>query len=150
MEDYRRAYLERALDKNELDGRGRQVASAHLGGIAIECFLKAIVVQAHGISAWHDPEHNKPQTHGVRNPGHALMRAVYGVPKLASQYHALISLGHTDVQSALTKVQQPAPCGYISLRYEAVCNFDYADWKRAFDTLHKWISDAEKLVFVRP
>lgn len=54
MEDYERAYKNRLLDIDALLAANvpRITAATHLGGVAIECRLKALVITYHSIKEW--------------------------------------------------------------------------------------------------
>ncbi|MFB8797323.1 MAG: hypothetical protein U7126_24565 [Microcoleus sp.] len=43
IEDYQAAFIESHLDTETLGKSGRKVAAMHLGGVTIECLLKAMI-----------------------------------------------------------------------------------------------------------
>src|SRR6266550_8508775 len=73
MEDFQAAFVERHTDVGVLDTTNRCTTAMHLGGVAIECLLKAIVSaslprNSCGEKEW-KTETNDPG-HTIYNPGH--------------------------------------------------------------------------------
>ena len=60
MEDFRHAYLERLQDKTLLESADRRTAAMHLGGVTIECLLKAMRVEIDHIADWYIPDEKCP------------------------------------------------------------------------------------------
>ncbi len=159
MEDYRRAYLERLEDKDKLIAHDRRLAAMHLGGVAIECLLKALLVEVEGVSAWHVSSDkcpscgvairpSYPQSHGVANPGHDLMRAITASSRLKNRL-----MSHPQRQMLvdwINEIMKPS-CNFIALRYE--CNppddSKFQAWKDAFGRLHFWLCRQDQDLRVR-
>lgn len=87
MEDYEAAGGSRMLDIAVLLAATppRTTAAVHLGGVAIECRLKAIIVKYHQIAAWGDlsgrkgdPRYRQP----IPRTMHALLPAIKLVDNL--------------------------------------------------------------------
>jgi len=81
MEDYAGAHEARSKDVEALLAvqPPRATAAAHLGGIAVECRLRALVVHYHRLTNWNDlsgrakdPKSKQP----IARPGHGLLNAL--------------------------------------------------------------------------
>ncbi|GBF79657.1 hypothetical protein AsFPU1_1056 [Aphanothece sacrum FPU1] len=74
MEDYQSAFLQRHQDQEILCDSQRKIAAMHLGGVAIECLLKSIIITYHDIEEWKTTSNNPGHT--ITNPGHDLQKAL--------------------------------------------------------------------------
>jgi hypothetical protein len=86
MEDYFGAYQIRKQDAEALLGLEKHgIAAFHLGGIAIECRLKALLIAYHRIEEWQDKSRRPKDSmtnQPIQNPGHSLMMAMKHMPDL--------------------------------------------------------------------
>jgi hypothetical protein len=151
MEDYFRAFNSRRVDVDVLLSSNpcRTTAAAHLGGIAIECQLKALLLDYHNISAWgqpsirpRDPQHGQP----IPRPGHTLigslkqMSIIYRKARADQQF-----LVHLD------RVMHPTGATYadfIDLRYAAdELNYNTMfDWRASFYYVLGWLKKNKVLI----
>jgi hypothetical protein len=134
MEDYLSSFVQRSLDTKQLYKNGRKIAAMHMGGIAIECLLKALLVKYHGISRW--DERSKLTGRKVYNPKHRLDMSVRNIQKLNARLHANLSL-----IKMMKEVQQPCGTDFIALRYSGKVpdqeSFDR--WYQSYISLLQWI-----------
>ena len=143
IEDYASAFVERAQDQAVLAKVDRRIAAMHMGGIVIECRLKALILG-------HFPENqrywrpgrkskHKPSQHcNISNPGHNLEEALNKLEELG-----VIPSPSRQIRDALTAIQNPLP-GYpfIDLRYYSgsLEASDYERWKGNYQTLKTWFN----------
>ena len=152
MEDFAGAYLARKKDIFALpNDQNHTIAIFHLGGIAVECRLKSLLLDYHKINKFaeisnrpKDPMYNQL----VINPGHGLSIAVkrmsdfYKKAKSDSQLlkhlqTILYPLGSTEVD-------------YISLRYIPQTTQSQEDWQKSFDYVCGWLEKNEKTIVWKP
>jgi hypothetical protein len=87
MEDYTGAYQARKNDVCALLTlpSNHKIAIFHLGGIAIECKLKAFLLIYHRINNWNEKSHRTKDSmynQEINNPNHSLLTASVGcVPR---------------------------------------------------------------------
>jgi hypothetical protein len=151
MEDYEEAYRQRLLDINALLAADpkRTTAAAHVGGVAIECRLKALIISYHEILEWgeksrrpKDPRTSQP----IQRTSHALFAAV-------KQMDVLYKKAMTDQHFIrhLNAVNYPVGASetdFIALRYSSR-NLNEANmegWKRSFSYVQNWLEKNEKLL----
>lgn len=115
MEDFQAAYLERVKDVVILDAAGRHRAAMHLGGIAIECLLKAIICTSFpkGINEW-KADDSTPGP-GVINPGHSYQKALNSARKYNRRLQLMVQRTPSVIQ-LLQDVETP-DLHFISMRY---------------------------------
>ena len=122
MENYEKAHECRLLDIDVLlaGQNQRGTAAAHLGGTAVECRLKTLVLKYHQISAWNEQsKRRKDSKFGMPIPrtGHGLIGAVRLMQDLYAKAKAdPLFLKH------LNNVTYPAgqtDTDFIALRYSA-------------------------------
>ena len=127
----------------------RTTAAAHLGGVAVECRLKALVLAYHKISAWDAPSsRTKDARFGQAIPrtGHGLVGAVrlmQDVYKAAkSDYLFLKHLNNVNHPTGPTEID------FIALRYSAQAISDAAlqDWQRSLEYVLGWLKKNEALI----
>lgn len=141
MDDYAGAYLARKNDISALPKDPKHtIAIFHLGGIALECRLKAHLIHYHRINQWDDlSRRNKDAmfNQAISNPGHSLLSALRRMPDfyqrarldkqlLEHLQHLIYPLGPTNID-------------YISLRYIPQTNQSQADWQKSFDYVCGWL-----------
>ena len=148
MEDYTGAFLERKQDTDALLLlKKHEIASFHLGGIAIECRLKALLFLYHQITGWDQTSKRRKDAmfkQEIKNPSHSLLMAIRHMPDLYDRakldndflthlHHIIHPLGATNNN-------------YISLRYipQSTCSQD--DWKRSFDYVCGWLKTNQGIV----
>jgi hypothetical protein len=148
MENYAGAHESRLSDVDALlaSPNQRATAAAHLGGVAVECRLKALVVRYHKIAAWDepsgrtkDPQYKQP----ISRPGHGLISAIKIMSDLYKKALAdRLFLGHLD------RVMHPTGAtmvDFIELRYSAddLDRATMADWRRSLDYVLGWLKKNE-------
>jgi hypothetical protein len=146
MEDFAGAYLARKNDISVLPkNQHHTIAIFHLGGIAIECRLKSLLLLYHKISEFDEKSNRaKDSMHNqiIKNPSHGLLTALRRMPdfnnraKLDGQFlknlnKILYPLGRTDID-------------YISLRYIPQTLQPQEDWQKSFDYVCGWLEKNEK------
>ena len=87
MEDYTGAYIERKRDAFALIAlqSNHSITTFHLGGIAIECRLKALIFLYHKISEWDCISRKRKDSmynQIIENPSHSLLTALKRMPDL--------------------------------------------------------------------
>lgn len=145
-DDYTGAYLARKKDVSVIP-KHHAIAIFHLGGIAVECRLKSLLLLYHQISDWNqkscrarDSMYNQP----IANPSHGLSTAFkrmpdfYKLAKLDKQFlrhlqNIIYPLGSTDID-------------YISLRYIPQTTQSQEDWQKSFDYVCGWLEKNERIL----
>ena len=148
MEDFAGAYLARKNDISVLPkNQHHTIAIFHLGGIAIECRLKSLLLLYHKISEFDEKSNRaKDSMHNqiINNPSHGLLTALRRMPdfnnraKLDGQFlknlnKILYPLDRTDID-------------YISLRYIPQTLQSQEDWQKSFDYVCGWLEKNEKTI----
>lgn len=127
----------------------RTTAAAHLGGVAVECRLKALVLAYHRISAWDALSSRKKDARfgqAIPRTGHGLMGAVklmQDVYKAAKSDHLfLMHLNNVNHPTGSTEID------FIALRYsaQAINNAALQDWQRSFKYVLGWLKKNEALL----
>lgn len=146
MEDFEGAYLARKNDISVLPkNKHHTIAIFHLGGIAVECRLKSLLLLYHKISEFDEKSgRSKDSMHNqiIKNPSHGLLTALRRMPdfnnraKLDGQFlknlnKILYPLDRTDID-------------YISLRYIPQTSQSQEDWQKSFDYVCGWLEKNEK------
>lgn len=131
MEDYLGAFYERVLDTKVLEQAARKVATVHLGAIAIECLLKAMIVERYSIDGW--KQNMNGTLHGIVNPGHDLISAIHSIPELRSRIPNSM-LGYISL------LQTPK-LDYIDMRYdcEDIDDEILQKWVEAYKRIRGWL-----------
>lgn len=151
MENYEEAHRLRLLDVDALLAVAppRSTAAAHLGGVAVECRLKALILTYHKINVWDepskrvgDPRHKRP----IQRTSHALRAAV----KLMD---VLYKKAQADPQflKHLESVTYPAGANasdFIALRYSGsdLGSEIFPEWRRSLDYVLGWLKKNEVLL----
>jgi hypothetical protein len=155
-ENFRKAYLERLDDKKCLEGASRRLATMHVGGVVIECMVKAMRVESDRIAEWHIPSETcshcrteikagKPQPHGVKNPGHNLMLAIQHWPRLWNRLTSMNRSQRDTFIHCISLLENPS-VHFIDLRYEYdIPNDDeFGQWCEAFKRFHAWLCQQDQ------
>ncbi|MBD2553056.1 hypothetical protein H6G51_07175 [Limnothrix sp. FACHB-708] len=143
IEDYASAFVERAQDQAVLAKADRRIAAMHMGGIVIECRLKALILGyfPENQRYWrpHPRSEHQPSQHcNISNPGHNLEEALNKLEEIG-----VIPSPSSQIRDALTAIQNPLP-GYpfINLRYYggSLEASDYERWKVNYQALTTWLN----------
>jgi hypothetical protein len=139
MEDYYSAFLQRAADVTILDKNGRRTAAIHIGGVAIECLLKHMIltsVQKDAIKDWYDgTEKTEDYGHTYKNPGHDYDEALRCLNTLRHRMKRLPA-----VWAWLDVVEEPDG-HFIDMRYSGKEPEEekYTRWYRSYLSLKGWL-----------
>jgi len=142
MEDFTGAYKERKDDAFALLAlqNNHSIAAFHLGGIAIECYLKSLLISYHQLSDWkhkslkqNDPLFDKP----IKNPSHRLMEAIKNMSNL---YNIAITDGVflNHLSRIINPLGEDSP-DYISLRYSSEAIDSTEEWLQSFNYVLGWL-----------
>ena len=139
MEDFQAAFFERHRDVQALHDKQGLIASMHMGGVAIECLLKAMLCatlpsNAAGEKEW-KTESNNPG-HTIYNPGHSYRLALRSHNRLYNR----VMRDHLYVLQWLWKVENPE-CHFIDMRYvgNEPDEKKYKSWYDAYCKLVRWL-----------
>ncbi len=148
MEDFAGAYLARKNDLSVLPkNQHHAIAVFHLGGIAVECFLKSLLLDYHQIDRFNEISNRRKDSmynQAVMNPSHGLLTAlrrmqdVYEKAKSDNQLlkhlnTILYPLGSTEVD-------------YISLRYIPQSSQSHEEWHKSFNYVCGWLEKNGKTI----
>jgi hypothetical protein len=148
MEDYAGACAARHLDILALLSSEPQrcTAAVHIGGIAVECQIKALVLNYHGIDNWseqgrrsRDPYYRKP----VERPGHHLLSSVKLMARLYEKAKSdSLFIKHLD------QIMHPAgsrDVDFINLRYSSydLDGNTLSEWRKSLDYVSGWLKKNE-------
>lgn len=148
MEDFAGAYLARKKDIFALPkDQKHTIAIFHLGGIAVECRLKSLLLEYHRINKF-DENSNRPKDsmykNTVMNPSHSLKTALRHMSdfykKAKSDIQLLKHLQTIIYPLGSTEVD------YISLRYIPQTTQSQEDWRKSFDYVCGWLEKNEKTI----
>jgi len=145
MEDFAGAYLARKKDIFALpNDQNHTIAIFHLGGIAVECRLKSLLLDYHKINKFaensnrpKDPMYNQL----VINPGHRLSIAL----KHMSDFYKKAK-SDSQLLKHLQTIIYPlgsSEVDYISLRYIPKTTQSQDDWQKSFDYVCGWLEKNE-------
>ncbi len=149
MEDFIGAYIERKRDTLALLElqNNHSIAAFHLGGIAIECYLKSLLISYHQLSDWkhkslkqNDPRFDEP----IKNPSHRLMEAIqnmsdlYNIAKTDSAF-----LNHLKI--IIKPLGEDSP-DYISLRYLSGISHPTEEWLQSFHYVLGWLDQNKRAI----
>ncbi len=142
MEDYIGAYQAR---KNDIVGlstlsTNHKVAMFHLGGIAIECKLKALLLAYHRINAWNEKSRRTKDSmynQEIENPSHSLLTAIKHMPKLRKR--AKLSQKFMEHLDHIIHPLGASNVNYIDIRYYPEQEPLEHDWKKSFDYVCGWL-----------
>ena len=148
MEDFAGAYLARKNDISAFPkNQHHTIAIFHLGGIAIECRLKSLLLFYHQISEWGDKscrDNDALFDNPIKRPGHNLINAIEQMPDLYSK-------AKLDRQFLVHLENIIRPLGstnpdYINLRYIPQTNQTQEDWQKSFNYICGWLVKNEKSI----
>jgi hypothetical protein len=140
MEDYNAAFLRCFKDVEALHGQRRCIAAMHFGGVAIECFLKYILVSSIPQGATMDWYKNVTRTpnhgHVYKNLGHNYGEAWVQHSELQTRVAS-----NPNVQQWLATVEEPDGCHFIDMRYSSQepQAAKYDEWRDAYERLVEWL-----------
>lgn len=140
MEEFERAADARLKDWEALNKAHRKVATIHMGGIYIECFLKGIICMIH-------PVHENNMTGNQWNinnvvyarPGHSLTDGAYRI-LLEDLYDDMSD----EIMESLEYISKPENRTYIDYRYypeDAISNEQYEKWMGHFVRVFDYLQD---------
>lgn len=151
MENYDLAHKNRLADiKVLLSGKEKRgTAAIHLGGVAVECRLKALIILYHKIDKWDDPS-RRPKDSKFGQPiartGHSLIGAIRIMPEIYAKAKAdPLFLGH------LSNINSPigsTVVDFIALRYSSanISNESITIWQESFNYVLGWLIKNEVLL----
>ena len=144
MEDYSGASSARYLDVEALLSfkPSRLTAAVHMGGVAVECQIKAQILRYHGIDSWsEDGKRTRDAYYGrtLDRPGHHLLSAV----KLMTRIYEKAKSDPLFIKH-LDKLMHPVgsrDADFIDLRYVAndISNDTLEDWRKSLKYVNSWL-----------
>lgn len=179
IEDFQSAYEERLKtffylmkqDKDNDNDNDNKIMIMHLGGIIIECYLKALIVEKNKITKriGHDIWSNEQQVSeidsnhqikrskiidsnlGIKNPGHDIINAY----KQLDEIKDLIS-SNEDLTKKFEYIQNPLKkenTNFIDLRYSIKSDFndisqEFNEWKNSFKEIYNWLNRNRNIIEV--
>jgi hypothetical protein len=148
MEDFAGAYLARKSDIFALPrNQNHTIAIFHLGGVAVECQLKAMLLVYHKITDWKDPSRRATDLffgQPIKNPSHDLLRAIQDMPGL---YNAAIL--DSQFLTHLEKIKRPLGStnpDYVSLRYIPETTESLSNWQNSFNYIYQWLHKNKHII----
>jgi hypothetical protein len=136
MEDFQSAYVERDKDTRVLHDSERKIAAMHLGGVTVECLLKALILSTvpKAQRTWKTDDHDPGHT--VTNPGHSFEAAL----KRNNTLRHRVSQNST-VKNWIKIVESPNSQHFIDMRYSTNVphDKDYKEWWYAYESLRNWL-----------
>lgn len=150
MEDYAGAHVARSQDVDVLltSTPPRSTAAAHIGGVAVECRLKAIAVDYHRLANWNDrsghPKDPRRRTL-IPRPGHGLLPTLKIIDAVYRRAKAdKLMLEH------LSRVMHPngaTAADFIDLRYASteLAPASLAAWRESLRYVLGWLQKNAKV-----
>lgn len=148
MEDFANAYLARKNDISALPKTQQHtIAIFHLGGIAMECRLKSLLLNYHQIEQFEENSNRRKDSmykQAVSNPSHSLSNALKHMPEFYQR-------AKQDKQLLIHLQNIIYPLGtnnidYINLRYIAETNKSQENWQKSFDYICGWLEKNERAI----
>ena len=151
MEDYEVAHKNRLSDIDVLlaGPNKRGTAAIHLGGVAVECRLKALIILYHRIAAWDDPS-KRPKDAKLGQPiartGHSLISAVRMMPEIYAKAKAdpsfLKHLSNINFPTGSSLID------FIALRYASaeISEPAISSWRESLKYVLGWLKKNEALL----
>jgi len=148
-EDYTGAYQAR---KNDIFAlltlqSNHKIAIFHLGGIAIECKLKAFLLTYHKIKDWNEKSRRTRDDmykQEIKNPNHSLLTAIRQMPKIREK-----AKSDHEFLKHLSKIINPLGAStvtYIDIRYYSETEQSQSDWKKSFDYVYGWLDKNKETI----
>jgi hypothetical protein len=136
MEDFQSAFGERNQDTTVLHDSDRKIAAMHLGGVTVECLLKALILSTVPKSQRMWKNDDCDPGHTFTNPGHSFEDAL----KRNNALRHRVSQNST-VKNWIKIVQSPNGEHFIDMRYSSNVphDKDYKEWWFAYSSLLKWL-----------
>jgi UDP-N-acetylglucosamine 2-epimerase len=149
MEDYTGAYQARKNDITALLTlpSNHQIAIFHLGGIAIECRLKAFLLTYHRIKNWNEKSRRTKDAmfnQEIHNPNHSLLTAIKHMPELYQK-----AKSNRELMEHLAHIIYPLGASaitYIDIRYHSEPEALEYDWKKSFDYVSGWLEKNKETI----
>lgn len=150
MEDYAGAYESRLSDVRALLGlpSPRTIAAVHLGGVAIECRLKDLVLAYHKIASWNE-KGSRPKDTWLGKP---IARPGHGLASIMRLMNDLYQKGKNDKNflTHLNRLMHPTGAtqvDFIELRYTSteVSKASLKDWNESLEYICGWLKKNEKV-----
>lgn len=140
MEDFQAAFFQRSRDVIILHEQKRYIASMHMGGVAVECLLKAMLsatlpLDVAGKREWYDRNGKNNPGHKKCNPGHSLTRAIQ------THDHLYSRVKHNQCVLNWVRIVENPGCHFIDMRYvgEDPTPEKYESWHNAYIRLIGWL-----------
>lgn len=149
MEDFTDAYKERKHDALALLDlqNNHSIAAFHLGGIAIECRLKALIVLYHKIMEWDNTSRRyKDSMYNqiIENPSHGLLTALRRMPDLYQR-----AKRDRDFLNHIQKIiysLDATTIDYIKLRYIPQTSQFSDNWLQSFNYVCGWLDKNQRSI----
>ncbi len=151
MENYSGAFHSRFADVGVLlaSTPRRTTAAAHLGGVAVECRLKALLLAYHELTEWEQPS-RRPRDpklgQSICRPGHGLVTALRDMSAIYRKAKA-----DRTFLTHLERIMHPTGAthaDFIALRYSAdeLEGTSMADWHSSLNYVLGWLKKNEELL----
>jgi hypothetical protein len=151
MENYEAAHKCRLLDIDALLAGPNQriTTAAHIGGVVVECRLKALVLTYHKITAWDEVSKRRKDArfgHPIPRTGHGLIAGVRLMQDLFLKAKAdpqfLMHLNRVTHPTGATAID------FIALRYSAhdMDRETLLVWRKSLDYVLGWLKKNENLL----
>ncbi len=144
LEDFNAAAEARKVEALLMMTEKKKAISIHLGGIYIECLLKALLVKKYGLTnvtnngnSWQDTLGNS-----YPNPGHNLREAFKQLREISDKAPAAVN---TDL-SCIYKIKD---IRYIDYRYKedsSVSDTEFEAWKKHYIAFVKYCTTRKALI----
>jgi len=149
MEDYSGAYQARKNDVIALLTlpSNHKIAIFHLGGIAIECKLKAFLLVYHRINNWDERSRrikDSMYNQEIKNPNHGLLTAIKRMPELYRK--AKLNREFMEHLGNIINPLGASSITYIDIRYHSEPEQLEDDWKMSFDYVYGWLEKNRKTI----
>jgi len=149
MEDFANTYKARKHDAFVLFNlkHNHKVAAFHLGGVAIECYLKSLMLTYHKIKNWNETSNRTKDAmfkQPISNPSHSLLNALKHMPDIYKRAKL-----DKNFMMHINKVMYPlgsTMIDYISIRYTPETNSSPEDWHVSFNYVCGWIEKNKEII----
>jgi len=149
MEDFTGAYIERKRDTSVLLAlqSDHSIAIFHLGGIAIECRLKALIILYHNLHDWKHKSRRQGDDlfdTSIKNPSHRLIEAIQSMPILYDK--AKMDAAFLQHLSNIINPLGTSESDYISLRYSSKTEQPLDGWQKSFNYVCGWLDQNMRFI----